>query len=185
MGGPSRSHCMVDEKSARRCSSRFFDNFECRSRNSIGCADNPNPLAQVFRTLHGPAVRGFASRQLIGCCGPGCRSDGTAGVRRFTSCSQRPCSPGIGAAFACSGHGRADIAGRPGVPADVRALIREMSTMNPLWDAPRIHGELQKLGISVSHHRTGPSTVKPRTNDCWLKRELRCHLSRRTLQCPS
>ena len=36
------------------------------------------------------------------------------------------------------------------MPADVRALIREMSTMNPLWGAPRIHGELQKWGISVS-----------------------------------
>jgi transposase InsO family protein len=32
----------------------------------------------------------------------------------------------------------------------VRALIREMSTANPLWGAPRIHGELQKLGIVVS-----------------------------------
>ena len=31
-----------------------------------------------------------------------------------------------------------------------RALIREMSTANPLWGAPRIHGELLKLGISVS-----------------------------------
>jgi hypothetical protein len=40
--------------------------------------------------------------------------------------------------------------GRPSVPADVRALIRELSTANPLWGAPRIHGELQKLGISVS-----------------------------------
>jgi transposase InsO family protein len=40
--------------------------------------------------------------------------------------------------------------GRPGVPADVRALIRELSAANPLWGAPRIHGELQKLGISVS-----------------------------------
>ena len=39
---------------------------------------------------------------------------------------------------------------RPGVPADIRALIREMSTVNPLWGAPRIHGELQKLGISAS-----------------------------------
>jgi transposase InsO family protein len=39
--------------------------------------------------------------------------------------------------------------GRPGVPADVRALIREMSGANPLWGAPRIHGELLKLGISV------------------------------------
>jgi len=40
--------------------------------------------------------------------------------------------------------------GRPGLPADVRALIRELSTASPLWGAPRIHGELQKLGISVS-----------------------------------
>jgi putative transposase len=40
--------------------------------------------------------------------------------------------------------------GRPGVPAGVRALIRELSTANPLWGAPRIHGELQKLGICVS-----------------------------------
>ena len=40
--------------------------------------------------------------------------------------------------------------GRPGVPPDVRALIRELSTANPLWGAPRIHGELQKLGVSVS-----------------------------------
>jgi len=40
--------------------------------------------------------------------------------------------------------------GRPGVPPDVRALIRELSTANPLWGAPRIHGELVKLGISVN-----------------------------------
>jgi putative transposase len=40
--------------------------------------------------------------------------------------------------------------GRPTVPHDLRALIREMSTANPLWGAPRVHGELQKLGISVS-----------------------------------
>jgi putative transposase len=40
--------------------------------------------------------------------------------------------------------------GRPVVPLDVRALIRDMSTANPLWGAPRIHGELLKLGISVS-----------------------------------
>ena len=40
--------------------------------------------------------------------------------------------------------------GRPAVPHDVRTLIREMSTENPLWGAPRIHGELLKLGIAVS-----------------------------------
>ena len=40
--------------------------------------------------------------------------------------------------------------GRPAVSPDVRALIREMSAANPLWGAPGIHGELQKLGITVS-----------------------------------
>ena len=39
--------------------------------------------------------------------------------------------------------------GRPSVPADVRALIRTMSQANPLWGAPRIHGELLKLGVDV------------------------------------
>jgi putative transposase len=37
-------------------------------------------------------------------------------------------------------------AGRPAVGADIRALIRQMGAANPLWGAPRIHGELQKLG---------------------------------------
>jgi putative transposase len=40
--------------------------------------------------------------------------------------------------------------GRPAVALEVRALIRRMSTANPLWGAPRIHGELQKLGIEIS-----------------------------------
>jgi transposase InsO family protein len=36
------------------------------------------------------------------------------------------------------------------VPADVRTLIRTMAQANPRWGAPRIHGELLKLGIDVS-----------------------------------
>ena len=39
--------------------------------------------------------------------------------------------------------------GRPATPRDIRQLIREMSIANPLWGAPRIHGELLKLGIDV------------------------------------
>lgn len=39
--------------------------------------------------------------------------------------------------------------GRPTTAADVRALIRTMSQTNRLWGAPRIHGELLKLGIDV------------------------------------
>jgi hypothetical protein len=39
--------------------------------------------------------------------------------------------------------------GRPSVPPEIRKVIREMSNANPLWGAPRIHGELLKLGIDV------------------------------------
>ena len=35
-------------------------------------------------------------------------------------------------------------------PADIRSLIREISIANPLWGAPRIHGELLKLGVAVA-----------------------------------
>ena len=37
--------------------------------------------------------------------------------------------------------------GRPSVKREIRDLIRQMSRANPLWGAPRIHGELLKLGI--------------------------------------
>ncbi len=44
--------------------------------------------------------------------------------------------------------------GRPRVDAELRRLIRQMSLNNPLWGAPRLHGELLKLGYEV-----GQSTV--------------------------
>ena len=56
--------------------------------------------------------------------------------------------------------------GRPAVLKEVRDLIRKMSRENPLWGAPRIHGELLKLGIDIGqtsvgkymvHHRKPPS----------------------------
>jgi putative transposase len=40
--------------------------------------------------------------------------------------------------------------GRPPVAADARALIRKLAQENPLWGAPRIHGELLTLGVQVS-----------------------------------
>jgi putative transposase len=40
--------------------------------------------------------------------------------------------------------------GRPTIDSKVRELIRKVSLANPLWGAPRIHGELLKLGIEVS-----------------------------------
>jgi hypothetical protein len=38
---------------------------------------------------------------------------------------------------------------RPTVPLEICKLIREMSIANPLWGAPRIHGELLKIGIEI------------------------------------
>jgi len=40
--------------------------------------------------------------------------------------------------------------GRPGIHADIQRLIREMRAANPLWGAPRVHGELRKLGVEIS-----------------------------------
>ena len=52
--------------------------------------------------------------------------------------------------------------GRPSVPKDVRELIRKMSRENPLWGAPRIHGELLKLGIDVGETSVGKYMVRYR-----------------------
>lgn len=53
------------------------------------------------------------------------------GFRRYWRCKSR-----------CLGGG-------PRMPAAIRRLIEEMSLANPLWGAPRIHGELLKLGIEI------------------------------------
>jgi hypothetical protein len=51
--------------------------------------------------------------------------------------------------------------GRPTIPADIRQLIREMSLANPLWGAPRIHGELLKLGIDVGQTTVANGMDRP------------------------
>src|ERR1035437_11012048 len=50
--------------------------------------------------------------------------------------------------------------GRPQIEADLRGLIRQMSIENSLWGAPRIHGELLKLGFEVAQ-----SSVAKQFND--------------------
>lgn len=51
--------------------------------------------------------------------------------------------------------------GRPAVPRKVQALIRTMSLANP-WGAPRIHGELLKLGIEISESSVAKYMARPR-----------------------
>src|SRR5476651_1283397 len=50
--------------------------------------------------------------------------------------------------------------GRPLIEADLRALIRRMSGENPLWGAPRIHGELLKLGFEVAQSSVAKYMVR-------------------------
>src|ERR671938_61412 len=52
--------------------------------------------------------------------------------------------------------------GRPKIPAEVRGLIREMSRANPLWGAPRLHGELLKLGIHLAQSTVAKYMVRRR-----------------------
>ena len=42
------------------------------------------------------------------------------------------------------------IGGRPRLGHELRRLVRDRANANPLWGAPRIHGELMKLGLAVS-----------------------------------
>src|SRR5882762_7455167 len=68
--------------------------------------------------------------------------------------------------------------GRPGMSRESREMVRKMSLANPLWGAPRIHGELLKLAIEVSQATVGrylpwrpkvplclPQTISGNNND--------------------
>src|SRR5450755_3381369 len=52
--------------------------------------------------------------------------------------------------------------GRPQIETKLRALIRRMSVENPLWGAPRIHGELLKLGIEIAQSSVAKYMVRRR-----------------------
>jgi putative transposase len=59
--------------------------------------------------------------------------------------------------------------GRPTVEAELRALITRMASANPLWSAPRIHGELLKLGLNVAERTVSRlmSKRRPRPSQTW------------------
>src|ERR1700692_2122717 len=54
------------------------------------------------------------------------------------------------------------LGGRPQIDMELRGLIRRMSMENPLWGAPRIHGELLKLGLEVAQSSVAKYMVKRR-----------------------
>jgi hypothetical protein len=56
--------------------------------------------------------------------------------------------------------------GRPKVPLEIRQLIRDMSLANLFWGAPRIHGELLKLGIDVGQTSVAKNMARHRRPVC-------------------
>jgi len=65
------------------------------------------------------------------------------------------------AGFRCYWHWKSRLrGGRPQIEAELHALIRRMSIDNPLWGAPRIHGELLKLGFEVAQSSVAKYMIK-------------------------
>jgi hypothetical protein len=104
--------------------------------------------------------------------------DQTSGLSRpgwqySKNASAASCAPGSRAyrRWKSRAHG-----GRPTVPLELPRLIRAMSLANPLWGAPRMHGELLKLGIDVGQtsvtkymaRRRRPSTLSPDACAPWV-----------------
>jgi len=68
--------------------------------------------------------------------------------------------------------------GRPCEPREIRELIRKISLANPRWGAPRIHGELMKLGLDIAETTVAKYMVRPRrpSSQTWktfLKNHMR------------
>ena len=61
-----------------------------------------------------------------------------------------------------TGKVRRGQSGRPPLSQETRNLIRQMSRGNPLWGAPRIHGELLKLGIDIGETSVGKYMARGR-----------------------
>src|SRR6478735_5368334 len=72
-------------------------------------------------------------------------------------------SAGTAPVLGCIGAGNRDaVAVDTTVSLEIRRLIREMSIANPLWGAPRIHGELLKLGIEIGQTSVAKYMVRRR-----------------------
>jgi hypothetical protein len=74
--------------------------------------------------------------------------------------------------------------GRPKVSGELRALIRQMCSDNPLWGAPLIHGELLKLGFEISQSTVSKHMPRrPRDPDHSWKTFLRNHMDCTAMDC--
>jgi hypothetical protein len=98
---------------------------------------------------------------------------------RLRSSGPRPLCAGIVPVFAATGAGNHAPLEAGQIAADLRAVIRQMSVDNLLWGAPRIHGELLKLGFSVAQStvakywpRKVSRPVRPGAPSCVIMRRI-------------
>ena len=71
-------------------------------------------------------------------------------------------SVGTAQVSTCIGDGGRRVVAIPKVPLDVRQLIRGISIANPLWGAPRIHGELLKGQTTVAKYMARGDDLRAR-----------------------
>ena len=74
--------------------------------------------------------------------------------------------------------------GRPKVPLEIRQLIRDMSLANPLWGAPRIHGELLKLGIENGQTSVAKYMARHRRPPCRMVIKMMMNIAGRLTSAP-
>src|SRR5262249_48240395 len=79
------------------------------------------------------------------------------------------------AGFRCYWRWKSHSRGRPQIDTELRALIRRMSVESPLWGAPRIHGELLKLGFEVAQSTVAKYMAKRRPPSQGWRTFLRNH----------
>ena len=90
-------------------------------------------------------------------------ASGATGVRRCSSSSRKRLWPGIaGFRLFWSWKVRHGQEGRPAISRQTRDLIRRMCRENPTWGAPRIHGELLKLGFDIGESSVSKYMVRVR-----------------------
>ncbi len=111
-------------------------------------------LASIFRSRASLGLENLALRHQIGVLhrSAGKRPKLTAGDRLLWICLARLA---LAVGHRQARNGRRLEPGRPVISSEVRDLIRKMCRENPGWGAPRIHGELLKLGIDI-----GESSVR-------------------------
>ena len=117
-------------------------------------------LAALKRSVTRPRLRGATDSS--GCCSP---PPGGTGAEPSSSSSPQQSCAGIASGLRRRWAARSSQSrpGRPSTEEALRTVIEKMSAANPLWGAPRIHGELRKLGIDVSE-RTVSRLLRRRPN---------------------